>query len=486
MTSSPRRCLSQLGVIAALGVLAAPPPAAAQFWLGNGGTPNWSTPGNWSGNTPPPSASTYGTVTFGNYSSSIVNQDIANPISFPHLVFDPSAGPYTLIGNAIQMNGFTGTFGVSPDITQNTASAITVANALSSSVGSGQSLSVQGTGTGTLTLSGPVSGTAGLAISAASVVLSNSSNSYTGGTTVYSNTTLTLGANSVLPANTDVTVYGSLSLGTTSTTGSPVRTLALPYFSSGVASVQVGSGSNGDFYVHSLSLSGGGQVTDSGGSSNFWLHLLDANGLTASGSSTGAAARIDLNNGSRVQNDSAGAQAVTVTAGPASTGIDLDISARVSSSGANPNFTKQGNGTLRLTNAGNTANFTVAAGALRVDDMAALGSGSLTLSGGRLQFAGGTQSSGKLISFGPGTSQAIETLGSAANLTLTTAIAGGSIYLTKSGSGTLTLSAANTFAGQTAVDAGTLRFGVAHAINDSVSSFRNPNFTGRRGVGRVA
>ena len=69
------------------------------------------------------------------------------------------------------------------------------------------------------------------------------------------------------------------------------------------------------------------------------------------------------------------------------------------SNGANSIFNKLGVGTMRLTNPLNTANFVVTQGPLRVDDMAALGSGSVLLSGdGNLLYGGATATSAKGLS----------------------------------------------------------------------------------------
>jgi fibronectin-binding autotransporter adhesin len=72
----------------------------------------------------------------------------------------------------------------------------------------------------------------------------------------------------------------------------------------------------------------------------------------------------------------------------------------LSGDGANPNFVKAGTGTMRLTNTGNTANFSINQGALRVDDMAALGSGSITLNTGTLQYGGGNATTTKNLTLG--------------------------------------------------------------------------------------
>ncbi|MBV9550623.1 MAG: autotransporter-associated beta strand repeat-containing protein, partial [Alphaproteobacteria bacterium] len=116
-------------------------------------------------------------------------------------------------------------------------------------------------------------------------------------------------------------------------------------------------------------------------------------------------------------------------------------------------LTQAGTGTLTLsaTNTYSGAN-NIQSGLINFAAGSNLGTGAIIMNGGGLQWATGstTDISPRLSLIGPGT---FDTNGN--NVTLATAISGfGS--LTKSGAGTLTLSATNTYTGATTVSAGTL------------------------------
>jgi fibronectin-binding autotransporter adhesin len=126
-------------------------------------------------------------------------------------------------------------------------------------------------------------------------------------------------------------------------------------------------------------------------------------------------------------------------------------------------LTKTGSGVLYLTGLGNTANFTtVGTGAIRVDDMAALGSGALALqgagdNGGGLLYSGPTATSAKNITLA--NSSTIQVSAPGSNLTLNGIIsesaAGQSLIVTgpfNSGTpSTVTLGGTNTYTGKTEV-----------------------------------
>src|SRR5207245_2636806 len=162
---------------------------------------------------------------------------------------------------------------------------------------------------------------------------------------------------------------------------------------------------------------------------------------------------------SRIQNDNSGQTIITVTAGNSRSGIDLDAGIILSNGGSTQNFFKSGLGTMRVTNAANTGNFYIYQGALRVDDPAALGSGSVTLDGGNLVYGGTTAAStNKNLTLLD--NSGIQVLTSGVNLTLNGLISesgsGRSLsVLGNNGNGTpptLTLNANNTYSGATSVD----------------------------------
>ncbi|HWV62704.1 MAG TPA: autotransporter domain-containing protein [Oxalicibacterium sp.] len=138
-------------------------------------------------------------------------------------------------------------------------------------------------------------------------------------------------------------------------------------------------------------------------------------------------------------------------------------------------LTKQGGGTLVLsgtnTYGGNT---TVSAGTLRAGVANAFGTDSATsvASGATLDLNGFNQTLGSLAGSGDVTlGSAMLTVGTSNTSTTFSGTINGSGGLTKQGSGTLALSGANTYIGNTNVSNGTLQAGVANAFGtDSATS----------------
>lgn len=145
-------------------------------------------------------------------------------------------------------------------------------------------------------------------------------------------------------------------------------------------------------------------------------------------------------------------------------------------------LTKAGNGTLILSAANVHGGTTLTAGKLDVNHPAALGSGTLTLSGGTIDNTSGgpialahdnpqvwsgsfTIANADLIDFGSGniTLSGNRTVTVTAGLFGVGGTIGGTGSLTKAGTGTMTLRAANTYSGGTTLSAGTLRLADASA-----------------------
>ncbi len=206
-----------------------------------------------------------------------------------------------------------------------------------------------------------------------------------------------------------------------------------------------------------------------------------------------------------------GSTALTVSAGSSAGTITGDGS-----------LTRAGSGTLTLTGANSyTGTTTVSSGVLNIQHATALGSTdagtsvaagaalqlqnnitigaeSLTLSGsgiandGALRNIAGTTTFGGLVTLGgaarinsdagtltlsnAGTITGAGfnlTLGGAGDLVVNSIIGIGAGNLIKDGSGTVTLSGANTFTGTTTISAGTLRLGVANALDSTSAIFLN-------------
>ncbi|OIR14878.1 extracellular serine protease precursor [mine drainage metagenome] len=153
-------------------------------------------------------------------------------------------------------------------------------------------------------------------------------------------------------------------------------------------------------------------------------------------------------------------------------------------------LTKVGSGILTLTGANTyTGGTTVTGGFIDFASSSNLGSGLVTLNGGGLQWASGTTTdiSSQLAPLGSN-GGTLDTNGN--SVTFASALSGtGSV--TKAGSGTLTLSVANSYSGSTTVSGGSLQFGVDNALPSptavSVSSGATLDLNGHAGsVGSLA
>jgi fibronectin-binding autotransporter adhesin len=132
------------------------------------------------------------------------------------------------------------------------------------------------------------------------------------------------------------------------------------------------------------------------------------------------------------------------------------------------NLTKLGTGTLSLTGANSySGGTTISAGTLSVGSTAALGStGTISFAGGTLQFtAANTTDYSPRFSTAALQPYRVDTNGQ--SVTLATALISSGGSLTKLGTGTLTLTADNTYTGGTTVGAGTLALGSAGALGST-------------------
>jgi autotransporter-associated beta strand protein len=459
---------ARVGLVGAVVLLAGRPATGQSYTWAGSLDGNWSTPGNWSP-AAPPTSSVNTALTFGATGNPTMTNDLAGTFSLNSLTFTAAAPAYTLGGNplAFQLSSFL------PAINQNSSSAVTINNNIST-----PGFSVQGTGTGTVTLNGAISGSGYVLVNlsaAGTVVLGGGSNTYTGtGFTYATNVlggTLQLGNGNAIPTGTHVYVTSGATFNTgglSNSAATAIGTLYVGGFGSQGGTFRVPSGS-GDYYLNKLSMTGG--TVDFTGTTNFWLHFTGAGaGITTNASSTtatwiGAAV-------SRIQNDTAGPLTITVAFGSTASGIDLDAGITLSGGGFNPNFTLAGGGTMRLTSLANSANITVAAGVLRVDDAAsnggvgALGTGAITLaySGGNtgayLLYGGPSAASAKPITLGSGGGTAISVLTPGVTWTLNGVIsqsvpgAGLGVLGNGSTATTLVLNATNTYSGPTLLQAG--------------------------------
>ena len=317
-------------------------------------------------------------------------------------------------------------------------------------------------GAGTTQISGSIHNGGVVKNGLGTLILSNPVNGYLGGTGVNAGT-LSIAANgAVIPAGTSVIVNPGATLDLGNSTNGLANAVA--NVTLGGTLKASGTNNNSDFYTQSLTMSGG--TIDFTNTPYTWIHVIGAGGITTTASAT--TAQWIVGNGTvlfpHIQNDTANPMNITVAAGTTPSGIDLDAGIMLANGSNGKGFVKAGAGTMRLTNPGNTADITVGRGNLRVDDMAALGSGIVTLghdsNPATLQYGGPTASSTKTLGIGSpiASSATIQVLTDGANLTLNGAITGGDTNgLNVVGSGlpgtssTLTLTATNTYSYVTSV-----------------------------------
>jgi autotransporter-associated beta strand protein len=147
-------------------------------------------------------------------------------------------------------------------------------------------------------------------------------------------------------------------------------------------------------------------------------------------------------------------------------------------SGSTFGITKTGAGLLTLSASNTfTGPVTLSAGTLATSNMAVgassgLGTTAATVvfDGGTLRYAGATASTAKAFSINTGKTATVDVSVAANTLTLTGSAASTTGGLTKTGAGTLALSGANLYTGDTAVNQGTLALSFAGAGSDIVSS----------------
>ncbi len=334
-------------------------------------------------------------------------------------------------------------------------------------------------------------GTVGLDKSTAGTVTLSGTNTYTGTTTISAGTLALSGgtaledlgqvilsvADANLTLNASETV-GSLSgvAGTTVTLGANTLTAGGNDGTTTYAGVIDGTGGLTKIGSGTLTLSGENTYTGATTINAGTLTLGAAGGVIADSSAVTVAngTTFNLANNSETVGSIAGAGLITLGSATLTAGgndSSTTFSGVISGTGA---LTKEGTGTLTLSG---TNTYT----------------GTTTVSAGSLALSGGTalEDLGQVILSDAGadlTLNASETVGSLSGVAGTTVtlgantltaggnngtttyagVIGGTGGLTKIGSGTLTLSGANTYSGTTTVSAGTLALGVSNSLaNDS-------------------
>ncbi|WP_028445790.1 DUF4347 domain-containing protein, partial [Chitinimonas koreensis] len=349
--------------------------------------------------------------------------------------------------------------------------------------------------TGTLTVSGVVSGSAALtsAGGVGATVLLSGTNTHTGSINVTSATLGVSGGSAIDDASAVTLSNGStLSLQANETIGS-LASGSGNALSLGSNRLTVGGDNTSTTYSGSISGTGGltkigtGTWTLGGTNTASGTVLITAGGLTVSGGSAiGNSSAVTVDSGatltlSATETIGSLAGAGTVALGSAtlssgSTNASTTFSGAINGSG---NLTKTGTGKLTLSGTnGYTGTTTVSGsgGTLSIAGTSNISSNTITLgSGGVLEVTGSnvTLTNAFTISTGGGK------VSNDNALTLAGVVAGASgASFNKLGSGVLTMSAANTLAGNTVVTAGTLMLTGSLTATNSVSVLSGATLAG--------
>jgi fibronectin-binding autotransporter adhesin len=318
-----------------------------------------------------------------------------------------------------------------------------------------------------ISINATIAGSVGITKTGIGTLLLGGQNTYNVGnnfnlsaTTVNGGTLGITASGAVLPAGQDVKVNAGATLNygngaTINNSGSAIGNLIL---NGGNFRI---SGGSGDFYLNQLSSYSSGSV-DLTGSSNYWMHFVKPGSINPSVYVTGPTTWTGAG-GSRMQNDTTAPVPITVA-----TGSTLTNGVILANGTGGKGFLLIGDpgavNTMILTNPGNTADLIAdSALYLAVTSLANLGTGSLTLQNtandlrpGALKYDGGSATSNKPITLGPGGGQ-IQVTTAGANLTQASVIGentpGSGLTSDSNGPGNtpgiLTLTAANTYTGPT-------------------------------------
>ena len=185
-SNRPRRLQHLLAVaLAAAAYFAADLPRAyADTWIWNGGGAtfgnfNWSDPANWfhTGGSTSPVSSTDTIISFNGSLGPVTLQDITNTFLLNSLNFQSGAATFQLSGDSLD---FATNAGVTPAIVQNSANGDLILNNITLN----NNTTLSGTGTGGILFLGIISGGGSLTVTSGGNMSLLGNNNYSGGTTI--------------------------------------------------------------------------------------------------------------------------------------------------------------------------------------------------------------------------------------------------------------------------------------------------------------
>lgn len=290
-----------------------------------------------------------------------------------------------------------------------------------------------------LTFSAIVSGSGSLTKTGANTLTLSGANTHSGGTVVNGGTLSVTNAGNLGSGDITASNGGDITAGSLEIVGTRTLTITGAGSTLSTPAGHLWLNRSGSGYTQTLNITDGGSVTVG---STFSLADVSGTGnLNVSG--TGSS----LSTGGNLYVGYAGTGNATVdNGGTISTSAVLSIASTGGSSGT---FNLNDGGTLQVGGA---------------DGITIVGGGTFNANGGTIQVTGSDLTTTVPMTLGSGTTSTVDTNGLNATLS---GILTGSGGLTKSGAGSLTLSAANTYSGDTTISGGTLTLAHSLALQNS-------------------